>query len=612
MDVHFQRQGRTAYVFACKGLLRVAFPKDGDDLIMSVRGSVTGPQDGSFVETVHTRKLSNDAYQVAFALFVLESYPLPSFIHFDLYVTHVDKDSGFLVRTPLAAGVTPFRLLTQQPVDLFDVAFRPEDRHQQATLQLQFVSYLTSAGGPSIPESKMKELCGSVKPDPMRERALLGQKWTNEFVDQMLTAIHRSYDTLGVSEHDRWVTYNSHFGRLPILLFAYSCKRIRANTNSVQRTMSHMLKVATVSLGYDLQSMVLGPMDAVKYGNVLSEMCCQHFRGLIYCRDTTRTAYSDCKPTDLWSHLSAFPRDFASNESVSLGYDCEDGSMWVLEFLHLLRHSKFDKQEEGLCRMQQFVNQYAPCFTIGKLGQGEGRDPVDHAYVVLFDKRFLRRQKAAYWNTIVIESTTHSTGSWYAAACDDAEKRTQERDAFDAAQQLFYVSDPDGTTVFSNPMGMRKGVKLLAKVGVLLEKGMYGNVDMLCCPDLDGEVVQFAVNSPSSVGGQGAPAMDLFLHYSRVSLVDVTRIVSSQTVYLDDLLTEFPITQFPEPPSDVPGDYSLYAAKPASVRYYINPHVYEKQKSVFQRAFALYQRSKTCEPVTAVLNSHSTVVYVDA
>jgi hypothetical protein len=186
--------------------------------------------------------------------------------------------------------------------------------------------------------------------------------------------------------------WETSIGRLPLLDFVRLSSRVQCTNANAQEVFDALLRRAR-------SSMRLGEVVEEKdLPELLSEMITLPTRFLTYEKDTVRAGATKVG-RDQWSRLLAFPNP------EKAAFDCEDGSVMILELLHVLRTRELSG---GLLkRVQQTAQKYEVLFTTGQLLVRGAY--VAHAYVVAVD-----------WShalpPLVLESTAYTESNWGSGA----------------------------------------------------------------------------------------------------------------------------------------------------------------------------------------------------
>lgn len=130
----------------------------------------------------------------------------------------------------------------------------------------------------------------------------------------------------------------------------------------------------------------------VRRANILSEFLTLPFRGMIYSLDTVERENFRTRLTDQWIQLLNFP---------SLGqafYDCEDGSLLVLQLYSMLYniakqknlYKKIEKQDATLYQVIKMAMKYQAFFAICELGS-ENSGYTAHATVLFLPQKHFKK-----------------------------------------------------------------------------------------------------------------------------------------------------------------------------------------------------------------------------
>jgi len=254
---------------------------------------------------------------------------------------------------------------------------------------------------------------------------------------------------------------------------------------------------------------------AERDGNLLTEFLTLPFRAMIYSPDEIHRGKEHSKPrrfmTDQWVQLSSFPA------SPYIGFDCEDGSLLVLQIFYLLQAfvktwkttkeetkmgwTASDSEIKALVEIATVSTKYLPFFCLGEL-QTAADKYSPHAFVVLQPKSVIKKAYQdhghAFANgsggldtahevhftaedteegalpSVLVESTSYTDGAWEKLAFD----YDRAEDAFDEAYEPFVIKDLVAHWGMSglSAAHFRRAIKPKAPVLSLRSHKIYRNI----------------------------------------------------------------------------------------------------------------------------------------
>lgn len=148
---------------------------------------------------------------------------------------------------------------------------------------------------------------------------------------------------------------------------------------------------------------------------LIAEMCAMIPMHALYKVDISKRVFGDIT-VDMWTNL-------LENPDLSLMvYDCEDGSLSIMEISHLLKSVTLPS-DSPLVRVQQMERQYVTAMCIGTLLLPSSGTVVSHSYVVKLDPRFFSELNTGattrYFPPIVIDPTNYNGSSYESKSIDN-------------------------------------------------------------------------------------------------------------------------------------------------------------------------------------------------
>ena len=517
---------------------------------------------------------------------VLPDQTMPYYLHFDVYAIGPDPQMGLLSDLHLGRGRVELAAFKTENkpvvVTIYDI-----EHQKQAVLTL--VSTEPLRGGNTIGDAS------SLIAATDKDRGVNASKARKSLISKT-TEGYAALGKLFYCDPSRvWVSYRCwEFEDAPIVAFVHLTTRILHDTTKSERLLLHLMRVAGCMYGYKLDKLDVLTDD--EKGDWLAEMCAIYFRGQLYCHDYYRTMSSDKNDTDEWSCLNAFPSDGLT------GFDCEDGAEWILELLMLLRCGVF--KSSSLNAMKSFYAGYTAFFTLGTLSTGVGQDPVDHAYVILLDSRFIIQQRSQpdeLKPAIVIESTTFTQGCFSKSRIDAGERDKLSIDVADYnnKQVVFMTS-----SMLEHESKWRRVCKTRSKVAVSMQRHMYIDVwAMVSSSPEDGSVTQYAVHGSNSLG---VAFKDLVEYRSHVNL---TPVLIADKATLEDMNKENPRSKIPE----VPANPRYPLLLDGQTRFTIRAVDFEANKDLFVTAFkeAVSDKEALVNPVKLEITDKVAIYVID-
>lgn len=197
---------------------------------------------------------------------------------------------------------------------------------------------------------------------------------------------------------DVFVQVQVHLGlvvrSMPVLFFALLARRMQATPQQATAYFEHVLRVATAlsaDRGRDEEQLLA---DTI----ALPSLC------WAYRADKTRTM----DEIDQWSSLWAYPA------SRVVAFDCEDGSIALMQLFMVLQSVELVQPSAALKRMQTLAKTYKPWLAINELRtkNGSAKGGVGGDGYVLHCCLLLLPIQASSSAPISIESTARISGPW--------------------------------------------------------------------------------------------------------------------------------------------------------------------------------------------------------
>lgn len=455
---------------------------------------------------------------------------LPCAFHVDLFKTGPDPEMHLDVT--LQVGHGELSLVELRDGGKCKVSIKSIEKVEVATLTIQAgaLNTETNAVFRAMISNTPSDIKGTVQ--------TMARNCTNAF--DVLTKMGFT----GVAA-DRFDCYNTYHGKYPVVAFPYISRLVRVDKQDSERWLLHLMKLAGCMYGRRINEFA-SLSDDVK-GDWLSEMCTIYFRGQAYCHDTA--VVNSCgkeAETDTWTQMNSFPAD------AKRGYDCEDGALWILELLYVLRKGEFSS--EYLHQMQQFYSAYTPFFTLGTL---HSRDKdgavvyVDHAYVCLLDNRFAPNSIVGgeksidikYAAPIICESTAYTKGTWSSNRIRVKGGVEKMMDAYAAGQSVFM-----SPRLAYADAKWKRICKQRAEMEIVTSEKVYGKVYSIVSPDMpDGSVVHYTV--VDNERKKASIDVNLFYTYRSVKLHPVyTAKTPEEFSQLNAAIREMPRSKLPKCP----------------------------------------------------------------
>jgi len=335
----------------------------------------------------HTLVVYSDDHEHPLQLSTLRDVELDTWIEEEIVVSnqasiimvrwYADaKDSdGLIGQQWIASGA--MQLIGGNKMELFDIDKRIEGR-------LSFRG-LTGDYGivPIIDDNENKE-----STDLINEQNKLTLLLKNAQIEYQCENKYKLYDTN--------VLLGSDVRRLPLIWYPLLASQIKATPRQATKLFAHLLTLA------DAFSHQTQRSD----GSILADMIAFPSLGWIYRNDRNRSG----DKTDCWSSTFSFPDPWKAC------MDCEDGGHSALQLFMILQEVQLDDSaSDRLLHIQEHARKYR-----GWLAKGELSTPGDkvtlHLYLVLLDKLWNTNTTNDLLPSIVIESTTYSSGEWVVPA----------------------------------------------------------------------------------------------------------------------------------------------------------------------------------------------------
>lgn len=292
---------------------------------------------------------------------------------------------------------------------------------------------------------------------------------------------------------------------------------------------------------------------------LLAEMFTMATKGLYYSKDQIKISDSTFKLEEQWTPLSMFP------DLAEAAFDCEDGSLLVLQFLTCFRKHKFDITEQNeLLYLQFYLRDYVSCFAVGQLrhtgGNEEGPDFVLHAYPLLLDRHHFQAEKKneTIKKPAILLETTNYISTTFTPSQNKDEK---ERDDFDAADVTLFVSNDNKKKNEKEEEDEDEHWRLVAHmkapVGTVVQQRIFGclhSVFVLHNDDDEEEdgnddtcLVHYYVLTPKG-GELGVPLMDVLTttgQTDKMTFEEVTRVTETTLNTLHGFICQLPPFSLP-------------------------------------------------------------------
>jgi len=162
-----------------------------------------------------------------------------------------------------------------------------------------------------------------------------------------------------------------------------------------------------------------------------------------------------------------------------MSFDCEDGTIMILEMLYIFIKCEFESKE--LEELRLFAAHYTPYMAIGYI---PGSTEEFHIYALLLDKKWETNQEGVVYPSILLESTADVEGCWRPLA-----PGRRSRSAGDEVTDVLFKQQKSFEDVFG-------------------DEPLYGNVVALVPLD-DGSVRHYLLHDGRQIGVDIKTLLDL-------------------------------------------------------------------------------------------------------
>ncbi len=279
--------------------------------------------------------------------------------------------------------------------------------------------------------------------------------------------------------------------QIPYAILLTSMQSLKASASAMEGVFSWWLLIGLSNMGL----MTLPPAsDRKAMGALIGELFTVFFKGCIYSADHVVTGQNTYEDEEQWMPVGSFPN------LHTIGYDCEDGTLYCTELLHAFKKATFINPD--LRTIQTYLLNFSICSAIGQLKKASSETGKDeygmHAFCLLIDRRrFTGKVVEDVYPTILLESTNYFS-SIFAVKDDNKEVDTARYEAQDAALQDIARRD------MTEEMHLRYIIGMKAPSVSIVHAHMFGLLEALYTDD-DG-----TASSSSSV-------TPLYHHYLAVS-----------------------------------------------------------------------------------------------
>jgi hypothetical protein len=180
-----------------------------------------------------------------------------------------------------------------------------------------------------------------------------------------------------------WV--KTSIGCVPMASYVLGCADIQYENKQAERLFLNLYMITAWRMNNI--SFLTAATDEQK-GNLIAHMLTMMQHCLTYRNDETRSGV----PIDHWTRIHAAP------DPATYAFDCEDGSIAIIELCYVLMNAVFSNP--SLIAIQSYLQHYTPMLMIGQVPSNKEQF---HVYVILHSK---------YKPCILLESTAAFEACW--------------------------------------------------------------------------------------------------------------------------------------------------------------------------------------------------------
>lgn len=264
----------------------------------------------------------------------------------------------------------------------------------------------------------------------------------------------------------------------PIAVVFASLRNVTMHSKDLENTMKWWLQLAKSNCGVasDTPMSYLQTEDKTTEAEIISELFTMPMRGMVYAHDRSFNFKHKITEEDQWMSILSFPNNVKKHAS----FDCEDGTITVLEIIHAFKSATFT--DTDLISMQNTLKCYAASAVLGQLRVSDTQF-VYHAYPLLLHKSWFPgcvRGKDEELNpilTILMETTNYMSAAFPRSTVPDTVDSAAADNKYRKTNQLYVNIDSVYGTSNAEPNAGVVGVQSDAPSGPMLPKGTTPDAD---------------------------------------------------------------------------------------------------------------------------------------